>query len=313
MNSDLNAKVKNMSIKMFENVAIAEGKVHGKPLDEVHFHEVGATDSIVDIVGAAICLDYLKVDKIIASTINVGNGYVQCAHGLMPVPAPATAEILSQIPYKAGIVEGETTTPTGATIIKTNVNEFSNNKEFKVLKIGYGAGFKDFEVPNILRVYLGETNEDDAFKVKNLDLEYSEELLLETNIDDMNPEYFPSVEKQLFKDGALDVYRSNILMKKSRMAFKLSVLFKEENKDKIFKTILLATTTAGFRVQKIEKYMLFRETELFRSSLGDVEIKKLYLNGENIKSKIEYDDLEKIAEYNNISVLEARKILKDEV
>jgi len=154
--SDLSDKVKKLSLDMFMKVAEAEAKVHGKPLYEVHFHEVGAIDSIVDMVGAAICLDYLKVDKIMASPVQVGGGFVKCAHGLMPVPAPATVEILKNIPINAGIVQFETTTPTGAAILAANVEEFTRNVDFSIKKIAYGIGHRDLEIPNVLRVYLGE-------------------------------------------------------------------------------------------------------------------------------------------------------------
>lgn len=154
--SELNDNVKKISLDMFRKVAEAEAKVHGKPLYEVHFHEVGAVDSIVDIVGAAICLDYLKVDKVMASSVELGGGFVKCAHGLIPVPAPATVEILKGVPVKTGIVPFETTTPTGAAIIASSVEEFSDMKEFVIEKVGYGVGGRDTEIPNVLRVYLGK-------------------------------------------------------------------------------------------------------------------------------------------------------------
>lgn len=159
--SSLSDNVKKLSLNMFMKVAEAEAKVHGKPLYQVHFHEVGAVDSIVDIVGAAICLDYLKLDKIMASSIELGGGFVKCAHGLIPVPAPATVEILKGIPVKAGIVPFETTTPTGAAILAANVEEFTDMKEFTIEKIGYGVGGRDTDIPNVLRVYLAKK------KVKN--------------------------------------------------------------------------------------------------------------------------------------------------
>lgn len=154
--STLSDNVKKLSLNMFMKVAKGESKVHGKPLDEVHFHEVGATDSIVDIVGASICFDYLKVDKIMASTVELGGGFVKCAHGLIPVPAPATVEILKGIPVKSGAVSFETTTPTGAAILSANVDEFTDIKELLIDKVGYGIGQRDVEIPNVLRVYLGE-------------------------------------------------------------------------------------------------------------------------------------------------------------
>lgn len=156
--SELSEKVKELSLNMFMEVAKAEAKVHGKELYDVHFHEVGAIDSIVDIVGAAICIDYLKPDKIMASHIEVGGGFVKCAHGLIPVPAPATIEILRGIPIKSGIVPYETTTPTGAAILASNVDEFKDKMDFIIEKIGYGLGSRDLEIPNVLRVYIASDN-----------------------------------------------------------------------------------------------------------------------------------------------------------
>ncbi|WP_331488046.1 nickel pincer cofactor biosynthesis protein LarC [Caminicella sporogenes] len=156
--STLNDSIKKLSISMFMKIAEAEAKVHGKTLYEVHFHEVGAIDSIIDIVGAAICIDYLKPDKIAASHVQVGGGFVECAHGLIPVPAPATVEILKGIPIKSGIVSFETTTPTGAAILAVNVDEFTDKVDMAIEKVGYGVGSRDLEIPNVLRVYLGKEN-----------------------------------------------------------------------------------------------------------------------------------------------------------
>jgi uncharacterized protein (DUF111 family) len=155
LGSGLNDQVKKSSLEMFQRIAQAEAKIHGKSPDEVHFHEVGAIDSIVDMVGAAIALDYLKPDRILASPVQVGGGFVQCAHGLFPVPAPATTEILTKIPIKTGLVPFETTTPTGAAILAANVHKFTDKLELIVEKIGYGIGRRDLEIPNVLRVYLG--------------------------------------------------------------------------------------------------------------------------------------------------------------
>jgi uncharacterized protein (TIGR00299 family) protein len=158
MDSSLDDNIKRLSLAIFMVLAEAESKVHRKPLNEVHFHEVGAVDSIIDIVGAAICLNYLKVDKIMASPVQVGGGFVKCAHGILPVPAPATIEILKDIPVKSGLVPFETTTPTGAAILAVNVIKFTPNMDLSVEKIGYGIGHRELEIPNILRVYLGLEN-----------------------------------------------------------------------------------------------------------------------------------------------------------
>ncbi|HEY5525328.1 MAG TPA: nickel pincer cofactor biosynthesis protein LarC, partial [Clostridium sp.] len=195
--SDLSNKVKELSIKMFMEVARAEAKVHGKPLYKVHFHEVGAIDSIVDIVGAAICISHLNVDKIMSSSVELGGGFVKCAHGIIPVPAPATVEILKGIPVKLGAVPFETTTPTGAAILATCVTQFKDNNNFIINKIGYGIGNRDTDIPNVLRVMLVE-EEDKPINNKNKfgelhAKEYNSEIfeqIIECNIDDMNSELY---------------------------------------------------------------------------------------------------------------------------
>ncbi len=291
--SDLSDKVKKLSLDMFIKVAEAEAKVHGKEIYEVHFHEVGAIDSIVDIVGAAICIDYLNVDKIIASPIQVGGGFVKCAHGLMPVPAPATTEILKNIPINTGIVEFETTTPTGAAIIAANVKEFTSKINFSINKVAYGIGHKDLEIPNVLRVYLGETESLEQIE---------EQYILETNIDDMNPELYGYVEEKLFDAGALDVYKSSIFMKKGRPGIKLSVLINEKIEKDILDIIFEETTSIGVRKYKVEKIMLNREFSKVETEYGDITIKKSYYNGNLVKYKPEYEECRTIAKEQNISI-----------
>ncbi len=167
INSSLNERVKKLSLAIFMKVAEAEAKVHGKPLYEVHFHEVGAVDSIIDIVGAAVCLDYLQVDQIMASSVQLGGGFVKCAHGIIPIPAPATVEILKSFPVKSGIVPFETTTPTGAAILAANVSLFTDQIDFSIEKIGYGIGHRELEIPNVLRVYLGCKERSDKKEEKS--------------------------------------------------------------------------------------------------------------------------------------------------
>ncbi|MFT8350276.1 nickel pincer cofactor biosynthesis protein LarC [Clostridium saccharoperbutylacetonicum] len=291
--SDLSDKVKKLSLDMFIKVAEAEAKVHGKEIYEVHFHEVGAIDSIVDIVGAAICIDYLKVDKIIASPVQVGGGFVKCAHGLMPVPAPATTEILKNIPINTGIVQFETTTPTGAVIIAANVKEFTSKINFSINKVAYGIGHKDLEIPNVLRVYLGETESLEQIE---------EQYILETNIDDMNPEFYGYVEEKLFDAGALDVYKSSIFMKKGRPGIKLSVLINEKIEKDILDIIFEETTSIGVRKYKVEKIMLNREFSKVETEYGAITIKKSYYNGNLVKYKPEYEECRTIAKEQNISI-----------
>ncbi|WP_238948272.1 nickel pincer cofactor biosynthesis protein LarC [Clostridium sp. YIM B02569] len=291
--SNLSEKVKNLSLNMFMRVAEAEAKVHGKTLYEVHFHEVGAIDSIVDIVGAAICLDYLKVDKIMASHVQVGGGFVKCAHGLMPVPAPATVEILKGIPINVGVVQFETTTPTGAAILAENVKEFTSKIDFSIKKIGYGIGHRDLDIPNVLRVYLGEDNSLEKIE---------EQYILETNIDDMNPEFYGYIEEKLFDAGALDVFKTPIFMKKGRPGIKLSVLISEKIEKDILDIVFEETTSIGVRKYKFEKIMLNREFSKVETQYGEVTIKKSYYKGNLVKYKPEYEECKKIAKENNITM-----------
>ncbi len=300
-NSELNNNVKKISKDIFLEVAKAEGKVHNKPLEEVHFHEVGATDSIVDIVGAAICLDYLKVDKVLCSKVQVGSGFVKCAHGTMPVPAPATAEILKDIPMVSSEeIPFEATTPTGAAIVASTVYKFTQNKNFHIEKVGYGIGGKDLsDIPNVLRIFLAENKEQEGN-----DIEQEEALILECNIDDMNSEIYEYVINKLLYEGASDAYITPIIMKKTRPAAKLTVLC--ENKlENIMKEIMFKeTTTLGIRKYSVEKSMLKRKVEKVNTIYGEVSVKKSYLKDQVLNSKPEYEDCKKIALENNISIKE---------
>jgi uncharacterized protein (TIGR00299 family) protein len=282
---------------MFMKVAEAEAKVHGKALREVHFHEVGATDSIIDFVGAAICLDYLQVDMIKASPVQVGGGFVECAHGLIPIPAPATVEILRGIPLKSGLVPYETTTPTGAAILAANVEAFTEKMDFYVKQIGYGIGHKDLEIPNVLRVYIGEEE-----KGEEGGEEREDQYILETNIDDMNPEIYGYIEEKLFEKGALDVYKTAISMKKNRPAVKLSVLITEKQERDVLDVVFNETTALGMRKYKVEKIMLHRDFTRVKTQFGDVTVKNAYYQGKLVKFKPEYDDCKKIASEKNIPI-----------
>lgn len=291
--SDLSDAVKQRSLDMFKEVAKAEAKVHGKSLYEVHFHEVGAVDSIVDMIGAAICLEALGVDKILGSTIQLGGGFVKCAHGVIPVPAPATVEILKDAPVKTGLVNFETTTPTGAAILASNVEEFTDKMEFSIDKIGYGLGTKDAEVPNALRVYLGTAAKKEVRE---------EQFILETNIDDMNPELYGYVEEKLFANGALDVFKTPIIMKKGRPAVKLSILVNSKKEKDVLEVIFKETTSIGLRKFKVEKVMLQREYSKVRTSYGEVTLKSSFYEGERVKYKAEYEDCRKLALEQRVSI-----------
>lgn len=306
--SSLSARVKKMSLDMFLRIAEAEAKVHNKSLSEVHFHEVGAVDSIVDMVGAAIAMDFLDVDKIMASPVQLGGGFVKCSHGIIPVPAPATVEILKGVPVKSGLVQFETTTPTGAAILAANVVEFTDKIDFVIEKTGYGLGYMDFEIPNVLRVYKGSSYDEEITE---------EQYIIETNIDDMNPELYSYVEEKLFRAGALDVFMTQIIMKKGRPAIKLSVMADAKSEKKLQEIIFKETTSLGVRKYSFEKIMLNREFVKIKTRFGEITVKKSYYRGEMIKYKAEYEDCKKISDENNIPISdvyeEVHRILNPEI
>lgn len=302
--SKLSDFVKKLSIQIFTRIANAEAKVHNKPVKEIHFHEVGAVDSIVDIVGAAICIDYLKPDIIMASSVELGGGFVECAHGILPVPAPATTEILKGIPVKSGAVIHETTTPTGAAILAAIVNEFRDQADFIIEKTGYGLGQKAFKIPNLLRVYLGETNAAD-------DTDSNISLIIECNIDDMNPELYDYIFDSLFRVGANDVFITPIIMKKSRPAVTLSVLCSTEIEHKIEKILFEETSTLGIRKYKVLKTMLSRKVTAIDTPYGQVRIKSAFYGGKPLKTKPEYEDCLKIAKKHQMPISEVYNMVNE--
>jgi len=293
--SGLDNRVKEISISIFEKVAVAEAKIHNKPVDEVHFHEVGAIDSIVDIVGAAICINFLAPGEIQCSTVELGGGMVKCAHGLYPVPAPATAEIVKNFPVRKGTVDYEATTPTGAAILAACVNRFTDRTGFRILKSGYGIGTKDDTIPNVLRVFLCETVDD-------RETETEPSFIIECNIDDMNPEFYDYIIDSLFSAGARDVYITPIIMKKSRPAVKLSVLCSTDAEERINEVLFSETSTIGVRKYKVDKTMLERKIETLVTQYGEVRVKSVFFQGTWFKSKPEYDDCIKIARDKKIPV-----------
>ena len=290
--SELSAAVKNRALAIFGVIAAAEGKVHQRPADEVTFHEVGAIDSIVDIVGCAICLDYLDVEKIFVSRINTGSGFVKCAHGLMPVPAPATAELLQNFKTYHFGAEKELTTPTGAAIVNA-LAEFSSDlpEDFTGEKIGYGAGTWNLDIANVLRVYLGEFG---GAGTRHL-------LKLEANIDDMNPQIYGWLYERLFAAGALDVWTTPIYMKKNRPANMLSVLVDREHQELCTKIIFEETTTIGLRVIEIsQRVEAVRKIAKVTTSFGDVQCKVSAFDGKIVSITPEYEDCRRLAEKNSV-------------
>lgn len=287
--SSLSSYVKDLSKKIFYIVAEAEAKVHKEKIEEVHFHEVGAIDSIIDIVGAAICFEYLNVDKIFTSKIELGGGFVKCAHGILPVPAPATIEIMKDYSICFNGVDFEATTPTGAAIIKAVSKGAIDDINMKIFKIGVGVGTKISKLPNVLRVYLGEIERKE------------ESHLIECNIDDMNPEYYGNIMEELFNLGVQDAYITPIYMKKGRPGVILSALTSEENKDKITDFILKNTSTFGVRITDVKRKILQRDFSYIETKYGRIQVKNGYIDGKKIKSKFEYSSLLQLAKDNHMS------------
>ena len=290
--SALEDGVKQKSLAIFEVLAEAEGKVHGKPKDEVAFHEVGAVDSIVDIVGTAICMEYFDIDRVFASKLNTGSGFVKCAHGFMPVPAPAVAELLKGFPSYHKGAEKELATPTGAAVVKAlAIHEESLPEDFTVETVAYGAGTWELEIPNVLRLYLGEYQGKRESKC----------CLLETNIDDMNPQIYGYLYECLLGAGALDVWVTNIYMKKNRPAQTLSVLVDEAHQEGCAEIVFRETTSIGIRVIPIGRRIeAVRRIAKVGTKHGDVRCKISAYRGKIVSVSAEYEDCREIAEREKV-------------
>jgi uncharacterized protein (TIGR00299 family) protein len=290
--SSLGSRVKETSLAIFRRLAEAEARVHKKKVDEVHFHEVGAIDSIVDIVGTAIGVHYFQPDRVYASELPMGRGFVQCQHGRLPLPAPATLEILKGYPVKSVEVEGELVTPTGAAIIAALSSPVPSFPALAVQKIGYGMGKKEFpDRPNLLRLVLGESS--DAHQV-------DQAIVLESNIDDMNPEFYEHLMDRLFQKGALDVSLAPLQMKKNRPATLLRVIAEEKDAELLTELILQESTTLGVRSYSVKRKKLPREVREVETRYGKVRVK---VSGE-VRFQPEYDDCRRIALEKGVPIQE---------
>jgi uncharacterized protein (TIGR00299 family) protein len=303
--STLSDGVKKVASGIFREVALAESKVHNIPYDSVHFHEVGAVDSIIDIVGAAVCYDRLGIDNVHISTLELGGGTVKCAHGVLPVPAPATIEIVRGIPVLTGGVGFEATTPTGAAIVKALGTSFGPVSGVIIEKTGYGIGQKEgIERPNMLRVSIGETVEANNYM--------GDAFIAECNIDDMNPEWYEYISGKLFKAGASDVWLTPIIMKRNRPATKLSLLCNGEKLDILKNIILRESTSVGLRIIPAGKVALDRSVEEIDTPLGKFMIKVSRLDGKVVTAKAEFSDCSEAAERNNIPLKDVYRYIDTE-
>lgn len=295
---NLSEKVKNDAIDVYQLIAQAEGHAHGKPVEQIHFHEVGTMDAVADVVGVCMLMDEVAPEKIVASPIHVGSGNVRCAHGILPVPAPATAYILRDVPIYGGSVSGELCTPTGAALLKYFVEDFSGMPVMQVEKVGYGMGKKDFEMANCVRAMLG-TSEKKPDEIVELCC----------NLDDMTAENIGFASEVIMEQGALDVYTTSIGMKKNRPGVMFTCMCKAEDKEKFLKLIFQHTTTLGVREYTCNRYSLDRNIRVEKTKYGDVHIKTSVGYGIT-REKVEYEDLAKISVEQSKSIEEIKKELR---
>ncbi len=290
--STLSDNIKKIALNAFQRLAVAEAKVHDSTPDKIHFHEVGGVDAIIDIVGAAIGVEYFKPDRIFASVIRLGSGTAKSSHGIIPIPAPATVEILRGIPTEMSGMPGERVTPTGAAIIATLLDLYGGENvacpHFAITGNGYGAGSRDFDdCPNLLRITSGEFESASPYKTDSI-------TILETNIDDLNPQAFDHLFRLLLTAGALDVFVVPVMMKKNRPGYLLTVLCKKDLSEKLSDIIFHETPTAGIRIRSQERYILARTVKTVATEYGEIRVKILKLK-DDVKIQPEYDDCTRAA------------------
>lgn len=301
----LSSAIKDRAKKIFFEVAVAEAKVHNSTVEKIHFHEVGAIDSLVDVVGASICLEFLGVEAIYSSPVRLGSGgFVNTQHGKMPIPTPATIEILRDYPTVLTDIPFELTTPTGAAIIKALSSGTLSLERLKIRSIGYGAGTMELQqVPNLLRLMVGDL--EPAYN--------SDEIVaIETNIDDMNPEIYPYVIEQLLSAGAHDAYLVPIIMKKGRPGILLSTLVERSKMDEILHILFRQTTTLGVRIQPVERKKLPRSKKEVQTSLGLVTVKSIVRDGKEVLVP-EFEECRRLASAKNLPLIEVYRILEREL
>ena len=299
--SGLSDKIKHRSIQIFTKLAEAEAKVHGTESEKVHFHEVGAMDAIIDIVGACVGFEMLEIERFTCSKIHVGSGFVNIAHGKFPVPPPAVVELLKGIPIYSTEIIGELCTPTGAAIIANLSDSYNNELNVITEQIGYGAGTREYDnFPNVIRLLVGKSE----YK------QNSEHLcLIESNLDDTTPQVLGFTMEKSFELGALDCWFTPIQMKKNRPATMISILCEAENRQKLTELLYLETTTLGVRIRDVKREILEREIVKVQTQFGEIDVKIGLLNGKKINAMPEFEQLKRVANEQNVSL----KSLKEEV
>ncbi len=293
----LPAQVQQDVLAVYKLIAEAESHAHGVPVTEIHFHEVGTMDAIADVTAVCLLMHRIAPEQVLASPVHVGSGHVHCAHGILPVPAPATAYILKGVPIYSGAVQGELCTPTGAALLKHFAVRFGEMPVMRTEKIGYGMGRKDFEQANCIRAMLGETEDSGDRVVK-----------LECNVDDMTAEALGFALEEVLAAGALEAYTTPVGMKKSRPGTIFSILCREEDREKLLRVMFQHTTTIGVRESICKRYTLTRRFETVQTSCGEVQ-KKISSGYGVIREKYEYEDLARIAREQKLSLAEVRRRL----
>ncbi|MCZ6632912.1 MAG: nickel pincer cofactor biosynthesis protein LarC [bacterium] len=294
-NSDISPTAKQKAGDVFRRLAEAEAEVHGSPIDHVHFHEVGAVDAIVDVVGAVVGLEALGIERVYASKLRFGTGKTRGSHGAMPIPVPAVVALCKNLPAERTDIPFELITPTGAAILTTLATEIGTSISFRTQSLGYGAGTRDLDqVPNLLRLEIGE---------RVTDLETDTPVLLETNIDDMNPEIYGYLLDRLFEAGARDAYLTPLIMKKGRPGIQLSVLSDPDKVTLLSDLIFAETTTLGVRLTPVNRLMVSRRSETVETPFGPVQVKVAEFQGRT-RIAPEYEDCVRIAREQNIPILD---------
>jgi uncharacterized protein (TIGR00299 family) protein len=298
--SDLSNAVKERAVQIFTRLAEAEARVHNEPIDHVHFHEVGALDAIVDVVGAAICFEALQIERFVSSPLHVGSGMVKMAHGQFPIPPPAVADLLKGVPFYSTEIKGELLTPTGAAIITTVCTEYGPIPQMTSDATGYGAGTREYqEFPNVLRVLIGETESQDATDERLW--------MLETNLDDASPQIIGHVMDRVLELGALDCFFTPVQMKKNRPGVLLSVLCGVDEKDAVMKLLFTETTTLGVRSYEVTRRALQRSVVRVETQYGPIDVKVAHLDGRVVNEMPEFEQCRQAAARANVAV----KIVED--
>ncbi len=304
----LSPRIRREAMRAFSLLAEAEAAVHGTTPDKIHFHEVGAIDSILDIVGSFILIDQLSWPRVLASPVNVGSGTVKCAHGVLPVPAPATERLLRGLPICSRGEPMERTTPTGALLVRCLADAFCDVPSGTLLTSGYGLGTRDSDIPNVLRVLLMDSGDTGA-----AEMDRDRVALLESNIDDMNPQDYELVSERLFEAGALDVWLEPISMKKGRPGVKFCCLCGNEKAEELSALILKNSTTQGVRKMTVDRVKLCYKIEEAATSLGMLRVKTAFMGEKPLRRTPEYDDLKRLAQEHGLSLPCLRNRVAEEI